>query len=146
MGQAACAPLDLVLDCPIGSKHLTACVGNGAFEYAFGPKDAPELALTVPLDEVAASPWPGVGRSIWEDIAFANNDVTYRVWIAFDRLVENGASDGGVQVEQAGRVIAELQCQEDKAEIGIFAIADAMAAAGFCVDPEQRVYTRSCEK
>lgn len=137
-------PPDLVLDCAIGSKRLEVHVGAGQASYAFGPSGRPELALTLSLDETIAMPWPGVGRTIWESISFQNNDVTYEVWITLDRLDLGQTTSGGVTVSRSGETLAELQCTEGTAQVGIFAIADAMEAAGYCVDRDQGGYTKEC--
>ncbi|MEX0368224.1 MAG: hypothetical protein AB3N22_19335 [Ruegeria sp.] len=142
--SAQCGDQRLVLDCAIGSKALTVCVSDATATYAFGPRDAPELALTQSLDAVTATPWPGIGRSIYEDVTFTNGSVSYTTWISVDRLAENQPTSGGVIVSQSGKTLAELTCAEGTAQIGVFAIADAMANAGYCVDRSAGIYTRQC--
>ena len=141
---AQCAEQRLVLDCAIGTKALTVCVADTTVSYAFGPRGAPELALTQRLDEVTATPWPGIGRSIYEDVTFTNGSVAYTAWIAVDRLAENQPRTGGVIVSQGGDTLADLTCNQGTAEIGVFALADAMAGAGYCVDRSAGAYAREC--
>ena len=145
LAAADCGAQTLVLDCTIGAKALTVCVTDATASYAFGPRGAPELALTQGLDEVTATPWPGIGRSIYEDVTFRNGSVSYTAWISVDRLAEDQPTTGGVVVEQNGRRLAELTCNTGTADIGVFAIANAMQAVGYCVDRTNGVYsTAAC--
>lgn len=141
LAVAQCGGLDVVLNCQIGSKTLTVCVGDGQATYAFGPDGPPELSLTRPLGQVQATPWPGVGRSIWEDITFENVGVRYTAWISVDRMTEGFPTKGGVIVAQGDQKLADLDCNEGTTEVGVFAIADAMQAAGYCVDRNSGLYT-----
>lgn len=141
---AACEGRTTVLDCPIGSKQLTVCIGGGEASYAYGPKGAPELAVTQPLGQVQGTAWAGVGRSIWEEIIFTNGNVTYGVWHSMDRLTEGNPTDGGVLVTKGDRTLADLQCEPGRAAVTIFAISDGFAAAGFCWDRSNFRYARTC--
>ena len=134
----------MVVDCAIGSKQLTVCIGGGEASYAFGPKGAPELAITQPLGQAQGTAWAGVGRSIWEEIIFFSGDVSYAVWHSVDRLTEGNPTSGGVVVTKADQTLADLQCKEGTADVSIFAISDGFAAAGFCWDRENYRFARSC--
>lgn len=136
-----CGGLDLVLDCQIGTKALTVCVGDNQAAYTFGPSGTPELSLTRALGDVQATPWPGVGRTIWEDITFENVGTRYTVWISVDRMAEDLPAKGGVIVAQGDQKLADLTCANGTAQVGIFSIADAMQAAGYCVDRDSGLYT-----
>ncbi|WP_299546766.1 hypothetical protein [uncultured Tateyamaria sp.] len=133
--------MDLVLNCQIGSKTITVCAGEGQATYAFGPLNAPELELVMPLGQVQARPWPGVGRSIWEDITFENAGTRYTAWISVDRMAEDLPATGGVIVSHGDQKLADLTCNADTANVGIFSIADAMQAAGYCADHDSGLYT-----
>ncbi|WP_299604589.1 hypothetical protein [uncultured Tateyamaria sp.] len=144
LAAAQCGSLDVVLNCQIGSKTLTVCVGEGQASYAFGPAGSPELSLTRPLGQVQATPWPGVSRSIWEDITFENVGTRYTAWISVDRMAEDLPTRGGVIVAQGEQKLADLDCKTGTAEVGVFAIADAMQAAGYCVDRATGTYAQHC--
>ncbi|WP_299772668.1 hypothetical protein [uncultured Tateyamaria sp.] len=144
LAAAQCGGLNVVLNCQIGSKTLTVCVGEGQATYAFGPSGLPELSLTRPLGQVQATPWPGVGRSIWEDITFENVGTRYTAWISVDRMTEDFTTTGGVMVAQGEQKLADLDCKTGTAEVGVFAIADAMQAAGYCVDRATGTYAQHC--
>lgn len=141
---AACEGRTTVLDCAIGSKQLTVCIGGGAASYAYGPKGAPELAVTQPLAQLQGTAWAGVGRSIWEEIVFFNGDVSYAVWHSMDRVAEGNPTAGGVLVTRGDQTLADLQCREGTADVNIFAISDGFAEAGFCWDPANYRFARSC--
>jgi len=144
--EAACdSGQTLVLNCPVSvDKTLNVCIGGGTASYAFGPHGAPELALTLPLADVGATPWPGIGRSIWEEIVFPNNDVQYVVWISLDRMDEARPVSGGVVVRRGEKQLAELPCLEGSAQVGVFAISDGFADAGYCWNFEAQAWSRSC--
>ncbi|MEM6303282.1 MAG: hypothetical protein AAF744_01085 [Pseudomonadota bacterium] len=142
----ACEPgLANVVSCKIGSKALQVCAGSGQASYAYGPTGAPELAITQRLEEVEARAWNGVGRSIWEEIGFRNNEVTYTVWAAIDRLEEGNPMSGGVVVSRGETVLADLQCQAGTAQVSTFAVSEAFQAAGYCWDRAAERYTTSCD-
>jgi len=125
-------------------KSLTVCIGNGEASYAYGPKGAPELAMTQPLGQVDATPWAGVGRSIWEEIVFYNNDVSYAVWMSLDRGEEGFPTSGGVLVARGDQTLADLQCLKGTADVTTFAISDGFERAGFCWDFQAQRFQRNC--
>ena len=82
-----------ILNCQIeGSKnHLILSHNEGDMIYQFGPKAAPELELREPKDSRKYTPWNGIGRTIWEAVAFENEGYFYEVWGALDKIdaIEN---------------------------------------------------------
>ncbi|WP_147112828.1 hypothetical protein [Tateyamaria sp. syn59] len=141
---AFCGDMYPVLQCQIGTKSVKVCVGQGQATYAFGPRGAePELSLTRSLADVQATPWPGIGRSIWEDITFENKGTRYRVWVAVDRMAGELPGRGGVVVSQGDETLANLECQDGSVDLSIFAIADAMLEAGFCADYDSQLYSKA---
>ena len=91
-------------------------------------------------------PWPGIGRSIWAEVAFRVGDTTYRVGGSRDRLADGGdpaAPTGRVRVEQVGTVVAELACRAGTVAFPADgALFDAMSAAGRVWDPGARGWRR----
>lgn len=154
----ACALLPLLLppaalaDCPgqtliscevENGGFLQVCIEPGGFTYRFGPKDRPELTLREAFSAGTAIPWSGAGRAIWEGVAFRNGDHVYEAWHSLDRLSRDPRLEAGVTVLREETVLAILQCKDGQADIApIFAIQDAMAAAGYCRNPGRHEWQR----
>jgi hypothetical protein len=134
-----------MLHCPVkGGRELTLCLGDGQATYRFGPRGAPDLSLTRRLEEIEATPWQGVGRSIFEDVTLRNDGVSYTVWTALDRQVEDNAFSGGVIVTRDGMELASLDCLPGQAEGTVFAVSDAFEEAGFCWQRKDQRWSRDC--
>ncbi|CUH85757.1 hypothetical protein [Thalassovita mediterranea] len=103
-----------LVSCPLqdGAKVLQTCLLGDHVTYAFGKAgETPDLHLARPVTDVAMTPWPGIGRYIWEDFTFTNGATSYRVFYGFDKMAEGAAQlTGGVAVEQGDKVLAELYC------------------------------------
>jgi hypothetical protein len=118
---AACLPQEQTfMTCTIASngKALSVCFDPDRVHYRFGPQDQPpELALSVSMADIAYTPWPGVGRAIWESVAFPNNGYVYQVFAGFDRMIQpddpENPAFGGVHVLRDDQIIAELRCAPD---------------------------------
>ncbi|MDF2232296.1 hypothetical protein P2H44_06980 [Albimonas sp. CAU 1670] len=135
------------LSCAIDAeRRLEVCIDADAerFRYAFGPADAPELTLEEPFSAGTVTPWNGVGRAIWESVAFRNGAYVYEAWHALDRLTEDPALEGGVDVLKGETLVASLTCRPgpDATLAPIFALEDAMHAAGYCRDREANAWRR----
>ena len=142
-----CPGQAVVVDCDISStKRLTVCIGGGQASYAFGPAGAPELALTRPLGEMRGTAWAGVGRSIWEEIIFDVDEVSYMVWHSMDRLAEGNPVSGGVVVQRGDQTLANLECWPGTTAVSIFSISDGFAEAGFCWDRQAGRFELECEQ
>ena len=141
----ACGPERTFLSCRVEDGRALAVRFDGCHaRYAFGDFAAPELALERPLGEVGFAPWPGVGRSIWEEATFANGDVRYAVHGGYDRMAAAGpggdaAAFGGVEVRRGEAVLARLDCAAGTVAFdaggGLF---EAKSAAGERFDRETR--------
>lgn len=139
---AAC-PGQTFVSCPVGGgRWLEVCIGAEGFTYAFGPRAAPELRLSVPMAAGTVTPWPGVGRAIWASVAFANGGHVYEVWSAIDRLTEGGAPTAGVNVLRGEALLARIECHPGTAPAAAFVLEDAMAAAGWCWGIEAQRWRR----
>ncbi|SFI49693.1 hypothetical protein [Celeribacter neptunius] len=121
--------------------------GLEGLRYRFGrPGKMPELEVFRPYEEVRVTPWPGVGRSIWEDLSLTNGDYSYRIWGSLDKekAVEEAADAlaGGVIVEQGEHEIARLDCLPESVSYTVFSFADTYAEAGYCWDFEHESWRR----
>ncbi|SEW45157.1 hypothetical protein SAMN04488515_3293 [Cognatiyoonia koreensis] len=111
----ACA--ELVQSCTFngGKKEMVVCLEGSDVTYRFGPSGGtPELALRVPITDADYTPWPGVGRAIWEGMVFYNGDYSYEVSAAFERMFNDSdepePTRGGILIMQGETVVAELTC------------------------------------
>lgn len=96
-------------------KRIEACDAGETIDYSFGkPGKKPELALSVPRDEVTTWQWKGIGRYINYSVSIPNNDHVYRVFTSFDKMVpEDEGFSAGVEVEKGGELLATVYCKED---------------------------------
>lgn len=141
--------LEPFLTCEIGVKRkaLSVCYNDDIVTYRFGPADRPELVLTETVATIDFTPWPGVGRSIWEEVRFHNGDYTYTVYAGFDRMfgdekdtdIENRFF-GSVTVTRNGQTLAELSCNPDTVDAPWSGLFDAKIAAGLTWDYQARVW------
>lgn len=132
-GHAACQG-DEAFSCPIGKKTVEVCYWKGMLTYSFGRAGKAELIISEPLETVAYTPWPGIGRAIWDQVAFQNEGVTYEIWSSFDRMDENAVMEGGVNVMQGDKTLATLTCDKGSVERGLDTISDLKAGIGQCWD------------
>lgn len=137
--SAACQG-DEAFSCRIGKKTLDVCYWKGALIYRFGPEGQPELTIAEPLETVAYTPWPGIGRAIWDTVAFRNDGVTYEVWTSFDKMDESAVLEGGVNVMQGDTSLASLTCDKGSVAHGLDVISDLKAGIAQCWDPEGQAW------
>jgi len=138
--MAACpAGTQTVLSCSAkgGTKVLDICLDlpNATISYAYGaPNRQPELAMRRPIAAIDHTPWPGIGRSIWESTVFHNQGYAYEVFISVDRMADNSQPIGGVVLHKGSQQVAKVDCDAGTAEIGLWAVSDAKQALGQCWD------------
>lgn len=142
--HAAC-PGDTVSSCRIGAKVLEVCHAEGALTYAFGPEGRPELTIAQPLDTAAYTPWPGIGRAIWDSLTFTNQGTTYEVWTSFDRMDEAAQLEGGVNLLEGETVLATLACDRGSVSTSLDMVSELKAGIGQCWDFDAKVWTSSCD-
>ena len=149
---AACRPgEDLFFSCVFaGGKEVRVCNTDQYARYDFGvPGNVPELSLSVPIEDVHLTPWPGVGRTIWEEVRFDNEGYGYVVFGAIHReYPEDENADiivtrsGGINVLKGEDSVATLSCLEDSIEFPwddrIYA---AKIEAGQCYDDREFLWT-----
>lgn len=129
--SAACQG-DEAFSCQIGKKTLEVCSWKGALIYSYGREGKPELTIADPLETVAYTPWPGIGRAIWDTVAFQNGGATYEVWTSFDKMDENAVLEGGVNVMQGDKTLASLTCDKGSVAHSLDPIMDLKSSIGQC--------------
>lgn len=135
--SAACQG-DEAFSCPISKKTLEVCSWKGMLTYSYGREGKPELFLNEPLETIAYTPWPGIGRAIWDSVTFQNEGVTYEVWSSFDRMDENAVVEGGVNVMEGDTMLATFTCDKGSVERGLDTISELKADIGQCWDYDSR--------
>jgi hypothetical protein len=136
-------PGQTFVSCPVGGdRWLEVCIGAEDFTYAFGPRGAPELRLSVPMSAGTVTPWPGVGRAIWASVGFPNAGYTYEVWGSVDRVPDNPDPSARVNVLQGEDLLAQIPCLPGTVEAPAFVLEDAMAERGFCWNLTARRWQR----
>lgn len=141
----ASCPGDVAFSCPIGKKTLEICHANGTLTYQFGRAGNPELIISEPLETVAYTPWPGIGRAIWDSVVFKNEGVTYEVWSSFDKMDENAVLEGGVNVMEGDEMLAALTCDKGSVGAALDRIIELKAGIGQCWDFESRSWSSTCD-
>ncbi|WP_395543183.1 hypothetical protein [Neotabrizicola sp. sgz301269] len=144
--QADCPTAEAtVFSCQIGKKTLTLCHWKGALTYSYGVAGKPDLTIAEPLESVAYTPWPGIGSSIWETVAFQNQGYIYEVWTSIERDPDSTQPlQGGVNVLKGEALQAQLTCDTGTASNpldGIYALKESI---GQCWDFDSRSWQGSC--
>lgn len=139
--HAACQG-DEAFSCTIGRKALEVCSWKGALIYAYGRDGKPELTLSEPLETVSFTPWPGIGRAIWDTVAFENDGITYEVWTSFDKMDETAVLEGGVTVMQGDATLATLVCDKGSVAQSLDSVSELKAGIGQCWDYESKAWGR----
>ncbi|MBT8154144.1 hypothetical protein KMP13_09600 [Epibacterium ulvae] len=116
-----------------GKKQLQTCIAGDQVLYRFGATNrSPDLDLVRPVTEVGLAPWPGVSRTIWEEMTFENDGFSYLVAYAQDRDPGTTEISGRLMVQQGEDVLATLTCDPGSVVSAGYAlpIFDAKRAAG----------------
>lgn len=133
---AACEPDAALFHCQIGKRTLQVCESAGRLTYTFGPGSKPELSLSVDIAKADFTPWPGVGRTMWDELAFQNDGVTYLVWAALEKQLEEDQPQpelqGGVTVMRGDEDLASLTCDAGTVTSLLDTITDLKAGIGQC--------------
>ena len=127
---------DEAFSCQIGKKTLEVCYWKGALIYSYGREGKPELTIAEPLETAAYTPWPGIGRAIWDTVSFQNEGTTYEVWTSFDKMDENAVLEGGVYVMEGETMLASPTCDRGSVAHGLDTISFMKAGIGQCWEPE----------
>ncbi len=154
-GASACGSGELLfLSCTVdgGSKRVEVCHSAETARYSFGPDAVPELEITRPVGDVHLTPWPGIGRTIWEEVVFLNEGHSYTVYGSIDRAPPPSEDSdivvtvaGGVVVSKEGAELAHLHCDDGSVDFPWSnELYDAKEAAGQCYDPGSHEW-RTCD-
>ncbi|QEE36208.1 hypothetical protein FTO60_11115 [Octadecabacter sp. SW4] len=138
---AECLPQgETFVSCTIAEsgKQLEVCINGGDALYTYGAAgQAPELALREPIRDLDYRPWPGIGRTIWEEIAFARGGYAYLVFGGINREASDIDDEiqvtafGGVEVYQGETLLTRLSCVPETVDFTwTNALSDGKRAAG----------------
>jgi hypothetical protein len=142
--HAACQG-DEAFSCQIGPKTLEVCHWKGMLTYSFGPEGKPDLFLNERLETVAFTPWPGIGSSLWETVAFRNDGYTYEVWTSIERDPKaTEPRSGGVRVLQGDATVADLTCDKGTAT-PMDVLYDLKDGIGQCWDMGAQAWANTCD-
>lgn len=136
-----------VLQCDtVGGKQVQICIGDGKASYRFGPKAAPELALTQDLNDTGGSTWDGVGEYEFESIDFTNKGFTYNMIADRDPSQPGGPLEIGIEVtNRDGDIVGDfLACNPAHTTFIPGAVHRGFVEAGFCWDRTRRKYRHPC--
>ncbi len=153
-------------DCPIGQEEfmscniensknvLSVCFDDTNAYYSFGPQGrSPDLALSEPIEMIDYTPWPGVGRAIWESLTFRNDEYSYTVVAGFDRMFGDETEEdhptphfGEVQVKRDGETLVNLSCERGRTAFAWTPdIYEAKEAAGYEWDDRNQLWFKTQE-
>ena len=113
--QAECSGgAEELFQCSFDSGYqLNICLQEGAVTYMYGADGKmPELILSRRVEDVTMTPWPGIGRTFWEEINVRNQGVTYTITQWADRNDLNTLPGGAVDVVRNGEHLVRLDCVE----------------------------------
>ncbi|HHB80694.1 MAG TPA: hypothetical protein ENK83_02960 [Aliiroseovarius sp.] len=145
-----------ILSCSFqgGAKVVTACQDDATATYAFGKAgQAPDLALSTPIADLAYTPWPGIGRSIWAQTAFENQGVTYLLWFNYDKLdaIDDAQAAGapdpltaGIIVLRGEEELTHLDCDAGSIQTEMEALYEVKERLGQCWDQGAQLWAM-CE-
>lgn len=120
-----------------GTVEVRVCLQDDVAYYSYGPTaGSPDVVLVRPVTRIGMTPWPGIGRTIWEEAEFVNGSYRYRVAYAVDKMEENEPVSGYLTVSRDGEPLAELTCDRGSvSEHDLYALFEAKEAAGQCFAP-----------
>ncbi len=133
---AQCPEGNTIFTCSAGKKTIEVCAENGNVTYNFGPRSRPEMTLTVSIKAADFTPWPGIGRTIWNSVAFHNQGYTYEVWASLEKMLEDEGPtpipEGGVNVLKGEALQAQVTCNPGSVQTFLDLLYDQKTAAGQC--------------
>ncbi|WP_306043427.1 MULTISPECIES: hypothetical protein, partial [unclassified Mameliella] len=117
------------------TKILEVCAEQDAAVYRFGLPGRPEMELFEPYAMLDYQPWPGVGRDIWEEASFYNEEYRYTAFAGAERQVGTAETTqlfGGVIVSKDGEELARLDCDPDTVTFGFgTGLSEGKSRAGY---------------
>lgn len=144
------------LSCRIegSDKRLQVCLVGQTLTYRFGPPGAPELALAAPVTAAGYTPWPGIGRTIYEEVTFRSGDFRYVVFGGIERDHDATTEEiiptrfGGVSVFLGAdeSPLAAFSCARDTVDFPwSAAIGDAKRGMGLTFDRQVQRWVPDAE-
>lgn len=142
---------EVFLTCDIrdSAKVLSVCHDDEVASYRFGLRgEVPELEISSAISDVLLVPWPGFGRTIWEEIHFKNEGHNYMVYAAVHREYPEDENadiivhvEGGVEVSKDDEMVVALSCKTGSVDFpwgtGIY---DAKTELGLCFDKHETAW------
>lgn len=110
--HAQCVPgSETVFSCVTkNGKQIQVCDAGQTIVYSFGKPRNPEIVLEVPRNQASTSQWSGVGHYLSYSVDIPNGNTTYSVVWNADKLTEEHAITGGVNVIIDGETKATVEC------------------------------------
>ena len=125
-----------IFHCPAGKKTIQVCMTGQSVTYRYGTAAKPDLTLTVPLKDADYTPWPGIGRTMWDSLAFHNQGFTYEVWASLDKMLDESDPEpvlqGGVNVMKGDSLQAQVICNAGRVSSTLDLLYDRKTALGQC--------------
>ena len=151
LALAECGPArQTILSCSLenGRLYLDVCLSQTSVTLERGLTGAaPDLALTVPITEVAYTPWPGIS-TFNESIAFSDGAIDWVAYVGETRIYspETDTDPGTISSQWWGGLeevrnlngaqteyLSDAACDAESVVFPYdFALSDAKAAAGLC--------------
>lgn len=141
----ALLPLPALADCPVGTeiffcpagkKAIQVCLQGTTVTYRYGTVARPDLSLTVPLQDADYVPWNGIGRTMWDSLAFHNKGYSYEVWAATDKMMDEAdppsVLQGGVNVMKGDKLQAQVTCDKGRVSSTLDLLYERKTAIGQC--------------
>ncbi len=138
LASAACPEITLV-SCGLANsaKRVELCLTGDSLRYRFGTAQNTELELIRDVAEASYTPWPGIGRTMWEELSLENAGTTYQFSSYAEKLMEEGTEDQlalgtDLLVLRGEKVLAKLTC--DPAQVSdLYPVGKALHARGYCL-------------
>jgi hypothetical protein len=87
-------------------KRVEVCDAGKTISYSFGKRGAkPEIALTLPREQVTTYQWLGIGSTMSYSIDIPNGDIIYTVYESLDRVPGYPIIKRGVYVFSKGKLL-----------------------------------------
>jgi hypothetical protein len=138
VAAAECVGTTLVSCKVAGSaKRIELCLNGGNLRYRFGAPGQVELELTRGVEQVAYTPWPGIGRTMWEELTLENEGVTYQFSSYTEKPMEEGSEDDlalgtDLNVLRGDKLLVQLTC--DPAQVSdLYPVGAALQERGYCL-------------
>lgn len=143
----ACAPGIAAADCAgttlvscataKSPKRIELCLIGDDLRYRFGAPGRVELELIRDVAAVSYTPWPGIGRVMWEELSLENAGITYQFSSYAEKMMEDGTEADlslgtDLTVLRGETQLAQISC--DPAQVSdLYPVGVALRARGYCL-------------